>query len=83
MENEKLFDFMSQMYSEMKDGFKQVNERLAKVESEVKKTNITIENDIMPKIEVLFDGHIQNSDKLDRIEKEVNRQDEIILRKIK
>lgn len=83
MENEKLFDFMSQMYSEMKDGFKQVNERLAKVESEVKKTNITIENDIMPKIDVLFDGHIQNSDKLDRIEKEVNRQDEIILRKIK
>ncbi len=81
MENEKLFDFMSQMYSEMKDGFKQVNERLAEVESEVKKTNITIENDIMPKIEALFDGHIQNSDKLDRIEKEVNRQDEIILRK--
>jgi hypothetical protein len=47
------------------------------------KTDLIIENDIKPKIQTLFDGYFQNSDKLDRIEKEVSRQEEVILRKIK
>lgn len=55
--------------------------------SELKKTNakieLTLENEIKPKMEVLFDGYIQNSDKLDRIEKEVSRHEEVILRKVR
>ena len=47
------------------------------------KTDLAIENEIKPKIQTLFDGYIQNSDKLDRIEKEVSKQEEVILRKIK
>ena len=47
------------------------------------KTDLTIENEIKPKIEALFDGYYQNSDKLDRIEQEVSRQEEFILRKVK
>ncbi len=35
------------------------------------------------KLDTLFDGYKQNSDKLDRIEKEVSKQEEIILRRIK
>ena len=37
----------------------------------------------MPKIDSLFDGYKQNSDKLDRIEEEVSKHEEIILRRIK
>lgn len=47
------------------------------------KTDLTIENEVKPKMQTLFDGYFQNSDKLDRIEKEVSRQEEVILRKIK
>lgn len=115
---DKLFDLMTQMYSEMKEGFNKVDNRLTSLEdgqknlenrqknledrqinlenqqknledgqkgleNEVRKTNMVIENEIKPNIKALFDGHIQNSEKLDRIEKEVSRQEEIILRKVK
>jgi len=30
-----------------------------------------IKNEIVPKIEVLFDGYFQNSDKLDRLERAI------------
>lgn len=97
MEDDKMFDLMTKMYSEMQKGFKGVNERIDGVdtringlekridglENKVDKTNITIENDIKPKIEALFDGYKQNSDKLDRIEKQVSKHDEFIIRRIK
>ena len=49
----------------------------------IKNTVIHIENDHGAKLKALFDGYVQNSDKLDRIEKEVSIQEEVILRKIK
>jgi tetrahydromethanopterin S-methyltransferase subunit G len=63
-------------------GFKQVNSRID-VENEAKKTNTKIEHEIMPKLDVLFDGYKQNSDKLDRIQEEVSKHEEIILRRVK
>lgn len=48
-----------------------------------KRIEITLENDIKPKIQALFDGYKQHTDQLDRIEKEVSRHDEFILRRIK
>ncbi len=83
MENDKIFELMTKMYSEMQEGFRQVNKRIDNVEKEVKKTNAAIEHDINPKLSVLFDGYKQNSDKLDRIEEEVSKDEEIILRRIK
>ena len=79
MENDKLFELMTKMYSEMQEGFKEVRDRLGGVE----KTVIHIENDHGKKLEALFDGYKQNSDKLDRIEEEVSKHEEIILRRIK
>ena len=38
------------------------------------KTDLTIENEIKPKIQTLFAGYFQNSDKLCRIENEVSRR---------
>ncbi|MPN48006.1 hypothetical protein SDC9_195610 [bioreactor metagenome] len=57
--------------------------RMEAVERTTQRTELMIENEIKPKIEALFDGYFQNSDKLDRIEKEVSRQEEVILRKVK
>ena len=80
MENDKVFDLIEKMYSEMQKGFLKVNERLENVENEtglirnetgslrneVLKTNMKIENDIIPKIQVLFDANTQNQDRYDR-----------------
>ncbi len=50
---------------------------------EIKKTVIHIENDHGDRLKALFDGYVQNSEKLDRIETEVSRHEEVILRKVK
>jgi gamma-glutamylcyclotransferase (GGCT)/AIG2-like uncharacterized protein YtfP len=74
--NEQLFEFMTKMYGEMQEGF-------GEVKGEIKKTNAKIDHQVMPKIDALFDGYKQSSDKLDRIEEEVSKHEEIILRRIK
>lgn len=61
-------------------GLKEGQEGLKK---EVRKTNIVIENDIKPKIDALFDGYKQNSEKLEKIEEEVSKHEEIILRRVR
>ena len=84
MSNEdKIFDLMEKMYSEVQDGFKDIRGRLEKVETETLKTNIAIEQDIKPKLDALFDGYKQNAERLDRIEHQVSKQEEIIIRKVK
>lgn len=45
--------------------------RMQAVEKTTTKTELMIENEIIPKIEVLFDGYLQNSDKLDRLERAI------------
>lgn len=49
----------------------------------VKETVIRIENDHGQKLGALFDGYKLVSEKLDRIEEEVAKHEEIILRKIR
>lgn len=97
MDNDKLFEFMEKMYGEMQRGFKEVNNQISdlknehnelkaevkELKAEVKKTNMVIENDVKPKIIALFDGYKQNTEQLNRIEKEVSRNEEVILRRIK
>ncbi len=99
MENEKIFELMTKMYSEMQDtkkemqdtkremqetkkemreGFSHVNKRLDKVEHMV----TDIEHTHGQKLEALFDGYIQNTQQLDRIEQKVSQHDEFILRRI-
>ncbi|GAB6086430.1 hypothetical protein [Alkaliphilus crotonatoxidans] len=90
---DKLFDLMTKMYAdlkgsqekmytEMKEGFKSINDCLDGVEDRLNKVETKLENNIETKIDALFDGYKQNADKLDRIEKEVLKHDEIILRKV-
>lgn len=90
---EKMFELMTQMYAEIQKGFKHVNERIDKVEErinkvedevkDIKRTVLKIEHDHGQKLEALFDGYKQNTEQLTRIEKELKKHDEFILRRIK
>ncbi len=86
MENEKLFEFMTQMYSEIKEGFNKLNLDIGRLDSEmkeVKKTVLHIEQDHGKKLEVIFDGLTQHTEQLNRIEERLNQHDEILLKRIK
>ncbi|WP_353096396.1 hypothetical protein [Tissierella praeacuta] len=87
MNNEdKLFELMTKMYADMQEGFnsvknefKGVNDRLDKLENRV----TIIEQDHGQKLTALFDGYKQNSEILERIEKEVSKHEELIIRRVK
>lgn len=93
LENDKLFELMSKMYGEMQDGFKNVDKRFEDVDKRFEEidnkldrieSRVTIiEEDHGKKLDMLFDGYKQNSEKLNRIEKEVSKHEEIILKRIK
>jgi len=102
MDNEeKIFELMTKMYSEMQKGFKEVYGEFDKVYSEMHKgfddiysemhkgfeelgNRLShIEIDHGQKLGALFDGYKLNSEKLDRIEAEVSRHEELIFKRIK
>jgi phage shock protein A len=58
-------------------------DNLEKKVDTIDKTVIRIENDNNTQHTALFDGWKQNTQQLERIEKEVTRQEEIIMRRIK
>jgi uncharacterized protein YoxC len=92
-DNDQMFDLLTKMYSEVQ-GIKsdvgymksdisnmksQINERFDNLENVVRKTNMTIENEIKPKIDALFDGYKQNTEliygltsKVDNLQTDVN-----------
>ena len=76
---DKTFELLEKIYFEMQEGFKGVNGRLDKLENRV----TIIEQDHGKKLTALFDGHNQNTQYLERIEKEVTRHDELIMKKVK
>ena len=43
------------------------------LKQEANKTNTIIENEIKPKIEALFDGYMQNSEKIDTIDRKIDK----------
>lgn len=84
--DDKIFDLLEKTYEEMQDGFEVVNVKIDGVENKLEETKdrvIIIEQERGKKLDVLFDGYKQNGDKLDRIEKEVSKHEEIILRRVK
>jgi len=100
MSEEKVFELMTKMYTEMQKGFKHLEGRLTGVEGRltgvedrltgvedrlttVEKTVIKIEIEHGQKLSALFDGYTQNSEKLDRIESEIAKHEEFILKRIK
>lgn len=82
MENEKLFELMEKMYSELQEIKKDVKTNTEKIDS-VEKTVLRIEQNHGRKLEALFDGYKQNAEQLNNIEKEVSKHEEVILRRVK
>lgn len=78
---DEVFELLTKMYSEMTEQFKEVKSKLDKKAD--KSDIVRMENELNPKVKALFDGYKQHTDILERIEKEVTRQDEIIMRRIK
>jgi septal ring factor EnvC (AmiA/AmiB activator) len=69
--------------NETKAGLNETKAGLAELKNITTKIELAIETDINPKIQALLDGHVNHSEQLSRIEKEITRQDEIIMRRIK
>lgn len=85
-----MFDLMEKMYIEFSKRFDNIENDIgilktgmSTLKEDVTKINTKIEHELMPKTTILFDGHRQHSEQLDRIEKEVSKHEEIILRRIK
>ena len=85
MSDDKTFEFMTKMYSEMQEDFKNINtndkleNRLDNLENEVKKIGARIDGKLIPTSEALLDGYKDNSehlttvdDKIDRLQIDVN-----------
>ena len=86
MSDDKMFEFMTKMYSEMQDGFKDIKtevkentKRLDAIENDVKKLGVRIDGKLIPTSDALLDGYKCNSehitiidDKIDRLQIDVN-----------
>ena len=79
LEFSKRFEKLEQDNKDIKNDYKDLRESV----NSIHKTVIRIENNHGEKLDALFDGYKQNAERLDRIEKEVSRHDEMLLRKIK
>ena len=73
------FDTLTNQVDTLTKDMTEIKPRLTSIENTV----IRIENDHGQKLEALFDGYKLNSEKLDRIEEEVAKHEEIILRRIR
>ncbi len=85
--NNDLFELMTKMYGDltgtmqkMHNEMQEMKGEISNIKNEVTKTNITMENEIKPRIEALFDGYKQNSeyvnelsDKVDEVQSDINR----------
>ena len=80
--NETL-DIVAAQVSKLTKDVSELKADVSELKEGQKHIEVVLEHDIKPKIEALFDGHKQHNDQLERIEKEVSRHDEFILRRIK
>ena len=80
---EKMYNEFSKRFESMDERFESMDKRFDRLEEEVRKTNVTIEHDIISKIDALFDGHKQHTAQLERIEIAVSRHEDFIMKRIK
>ncbi len=82
---DELMDIKAEM-ADVKTGMTNIKAEIVNIKADVKFTReaiIRIENDHGQKLGALFDGYKLNSEKLERIESEVSKHEEIILRRIR
>jgi archaellum component FlaC len=79
MTDRELLELIAAEVGGLKNSMGGLENRMQKIENIV--TNI--EQDHGEKLKALFDGYYQHTDILERIEKEVSKQEEIIMRRVK
>lgn len=79
----KQFEGVNKQFKDVNNKLSNIENRLDGVEGEVKKLGAKIDGPINDKLKALFDGYTQNTEKLTRIEQEVSKHEEVILRRIK
>lgn len=77
------FDNIENRLGNVEDKLGNVENRLNGVEGEVRKLGVKVDGEVTPKIEALLDGYKQNSEQLTRIDQEVSKHEEVILRRVK
>lgn len=88
MEN-KIFELMEKMYGEMQElksemqGLKSEMQEAKSRLGSVEKTVLKIENNHGEKLDALFDGYKQNSEKLEEIDEKVSKHEEFIITRVK
>lgn len=93
MDNEKLFNLMEKMYIEMHSNFKEVRADINGLKSDVtglkadvkdlKAGQLRLEDRLEDTSKTLFDGYMQNTERLTRIEEELSKHEEVIIRRVK
>lgn len=73
----KIYDLLEKVYFELQETKSELQETNLEVKGIKNKVTI-IEQDHGKKLDALFDGYKQNSDKLDKIEEEVSKHEEVI-----
>ncbi len=81
----KMFELMEKMYSEMlgmkksqdnlQDDICGIKQEIIGVKQEVKQIGIKIEGEVIPKIEALFDGYKQNTERIGSLENKISDMD--------
>ena len=82
-EDRKVLDLVATQVSILTKDVNDLKEGQKRLEHAQSKTEIVLEHDIRNQLQVLFDGQKQQGDQLNRIEEEVKKHDEVILRRIK
>jgi phage-related tail protein len=83
---DKVFELMEKMYSEFTEFRKETNSKFDNMDKKFDKlgNQVTrLEHDLKKDISALYDGYKQNTEQLNRIETEVTKHEELIIRKIK
>ena len=86
--DEKIMEMFAQLLQGQTGTNSKIENLSQKIESleenqlRLEKNQLRMENSLNPRIQVLFDGYKQHTDILERIEKEVTKQDEIIMRRV-
>jgi len=83
---DKTFELLTKMYTELTGKMDIMQLKIDNIEGEldnVKKVVIKMENDHGNKLDALFDGYKQNTERLDRIEAQVSKQEEFIIQRVK
>ncbi len=83
---ERILEILTQMYSDLNGKMDKMQGQMDSMHTDLndlKKVVFRIETEHGKKLDALFDGYKQNADRLDRIEAQVSKQEEFIIKRVK